>query len=92
MNLHQQILKRASEKGLTPSCIQAPCGQRFWSFHRNADDIIYCSRYKTARPWDAVIHHIPEARVLWFLDAYDQEHYDNLLHAGDFRPGVQKKM
>ena len=89
MNLPKQILKRAREKGLIASCIQAPCGKRFWSFHLNADGIIYCSRFRTTRPREAVINHVPEARALWFLDAYDQALYDDLLYSGDTNPGVQ---
>jgi hypothetical protein len=79
VNLLQKIFKRAAEKTLHASWIQAPCGKRFWSFHLKADDIIYCPRFKTTRPREAVINHIPEHKALWFLDAYDQELYDEIL-------------
>jgi len=92
MNLPQLIFKRAGEKGLLASCIKAPCGHRFWSFHVNADDLIYCSRFKTVRPRDAVINHVPEAKALWFLEAYNQELYDSLLYTGNTKPGVPRDL
>ena len=79
MNLPQKIFKRAREKGLFSSCVLTPCGIRLWSFHLNADDIIYVPEFETYRPREAVIDHIPEYKALWFLDAYDQEQYDGLL-------------
>ena len=89
MNLPQKIFKRASEKGLFASFILTPCGRRFWSFHLNEDDIIYCSRFKTTRPREAVINHIPEHKALWFLDAYNRELYDDLLYSGETKSGAQ---
>jgi len=51
-----------------------------WSFHLNADDIIYLPQFDTYRPIEAIIEDIPEYKALWFLDAYDQEFYNNLLN------------
>lgn len=83
MNLPQQIFRRASEIGLFSSCVLTPCGRRFWSFHIDADDIIYCRQFDMYRPREAVINHIPEHKALWFLDAYDRKHYDALPIKGD---------
>ena len=79
MPLPNQIFERASDIGLFASCIRNPCGKRLWSFHLNADDIIYVPQFGTYRPLEAIIDHIPEYKALWFLDAYDQEQYDDLL-------------
>lgn len=79
VNLTRQIFKRAREKGLFASCIELPCGKRLWSFHPNADDMIYCGHFKITRPRDSIINHIPEHKALWFLDAYDRDLYDDML-------------
>ena len=79
MNLSRQIIKRAREKGLFSSCVRTPCGKRLWSFHLDADDIIYVPQFDTYRPREAVIDDIPEYKALWFLDAYDMELYNGLL-------------
>ena len=79
MNLPRKIFKRASEKGLFASCVKTPSGKRLWSFHLNADDIVFCRKYNMSRPRESVIDDIPEDKALWFLDAYDQELYDDLV-------------
>ena len=79
MNLPRKIFRRTSEIGLFTSCIKTPSGKRLWSFHLNADDIIYFRQFNTYRPVEAVIDDIPEYKALWFLDAYDQELYNDLL-------------
>ena len=81
MNLPRQIFKRAREIGLFASCIKTPSGKRLWSFHLNADDIIYVPQFDTYRPMEAVIEDIPEYNALWFLNAYEQELYDYLVLA-----------
>ena len=86
MNLPRQILKRASEIGLFASCVKIPSGKRLWSFHLNADDIIYFPQFDTYRPMEAVIEDVPEYKALWFLDAYDRELYDDLALRGNTEP------
>ena len=81
MNLPRKIFRRASETGLFASCIKTPSGKRLWSFHLNADDIIYVPQFDTYRPVEAVIEDVPEYKALWFLNAYDQELYDYLVLA-----------
>ena len=85
MNLPRQIFSRASEIGLFASCIKTPRGNRLWSFHLNADDIIYVPQFDTYRPVEAVIEDVPEYKALWFLDAYDQELYDYLVLADQLK-------
>ena len=89
VNLPKQISRRASEVGLFASCVKTPSGKRLWSFRLNADDIIYIPQFDTYRPMEAVVDDVPEHKALWFLNAYDQELYDDLIYTGDIKPGVQ---